>query len=73
MKLTGANKSLMHLSNSGLPFNSFNLDSVYIHLEGNPGSYKSANPYLLKNATSLGPERYSVSSLISARNFSIVF
>ena len=58
---------------NGIDRTHLNLDSVYIHLEGNPGSYKSANPYLLKNATSLGPERYSVSSLISARNFSIVF
>ena len=45
--MIGANKSLIHLSNSGLPFNSFNLDSVYIHLEGNPGSYPPVGPALL--------------------------
>lgn len=36
MKLTGANRSLIHFSKLGEPFITFNFISVYSHLEGNP-------------------------------------
>ena len=73
IKFTGAKTSLIHLSNSGFPFNARIFSSVYIHLEGKPFPYTSLNPYRLKKATSLEPERYSVSSFINSLNFSIVF
>lgn len=72
-KFIGANRSLIHLSNSDFPFIVFNLESVYIYLDGNPLPQESEKPYLLKKDTSLGPERYSVSSLIKFLNFSITF